>query len=70
MYRLSKEEYSNILQNAIASKYMKIDKHAAAHINKEGVKHAKEANIIDRIKNHGTGNSFFTLKDSKENFLK
>ena len=49
MYRLSKEEYSNLLQNAITSEYKKIDKHKTTNINKEGIKHTREANIIDRI---------------------
>ena len=41
----SKEEYSNLLQYAITSKYKKTDKHTATNINKEGVKLAREANI-------------------------
>ena len=69
MCRLSKEEYSNLLQNAITSKYKKTDKHTATNINNERVKHARETNIIDRIKINGTGNSFITLKDHKEKFL-
>ena len=35
VYRLKKEEYSNLLQNAIGSKYKKTDKHRATNINKE-----------------------------------
>ena len=66
---LSKEESSNLLQNAITSKYKKTDKGAATNINKEGIKHAREANVMDRIEINGTGNSFITLKDHKENFL-
>ena len=69
MYCLSKEEYSNLLQNAITSKYKKTDKRTPTNINKEGIKHAREANVIDRIEINGTGNSFITLKDHKENFL-
>ena len=49
MYRLTIEEHSNLLQNAITSKYKKTEKHTATNINKEGIKYAKEANIIDRI---------------------
>ena len=41
MYRLSKDEYSNLLQNAITSKYKKTDKCTATNINKEGIKHAR-----------------------------
>ena len=66
MYRLCKEEYSNLLQNAITSKYKKTDQHVSANINQ---KHAREVNIIDRIEINSTGNSFITLKDRKENFL-
>ena len=69
MYRLSKDEYSNLLQNAIASKYKKTDKRTAANINKEGIKHAREVNVIDRIEINDTGSSFITLKDRKENFI-
>ena len=70
MYRFSKEEYSNLLQNAIASKYKKTDKYTALQIQKkERVKHAKEASIINRIEINGTGNSFITLKDHQDNFL-
>ena len=70
MHRLSKEEYSNPLQNTIASKYKKINKDTTTNINKEGVIHVREANIINRIKINGTSSSFITLNDHKDNFLK
>ena len=57
------------MQNAITSKYKKTDKRTATNINKEGIKHAREANVIDRIEINDTGSSFITLKDHKENFL-
>ena len=66
MYRLSKDQYSNVLQNAITSKYKKTDKRTATNVNKEVIKHAREANV--RIWINGTGNSFSILKDHKENF--
>ena len=69
MYRLIKEEYSRFLQFAIRSKYKKTDKRTATNINEEGIKHAREPNVIDRIEINGTSNSFITLKDHKENFL-
>ena len=69
MYRLSKEEYSKLLQNAVTSKYKKTDTCAAANINKEVIKHTREANIIDKIEISGRGNSFITLKDHKKYFL-
>ena len=58
----------NLLQKAITSKYKKTDKHTATNMNKEGVKHAREANIIDRLEIKGTGNSFIILKDHEKNF--
>ena len=58
MYRLSNEEYSNLVQNSIPLKYKKTDKQTATNINKEGIKHKRKANIIDRIKVTGTGNKF------------
>ena len=45
MYRISKEEYSNVLQNAVTIKYNDTDKHTATDISKEGVRHTKETNI-------------------------
>ena len=69
MYRLSKEEYPNLLKNAITSKYKKTDKDIATNINKEGIKHAREANVIHRIQITGTCNSFISLKEHKENVL-
>ena len=50
-------------------KIKKTDKNTATNINKGGIKHAKEVSIINRIEINGTGNSFITLKDHKENFL-
>ena len=66
MYRLSKEEYSNLLKNAVTSKYKKTNNHTAININKERVKHARKVNI-DRIKINSTCKSFIKLKDRKEN---
>ena len=54
MYRLSKDQYSNLLQNAITSKYKKTDKHRAANISKEGTRQTREANIIDSVEINGT----------------
>ena len=51
------------------SKYKKIGKDIATNINKEGIKHAREANVIDRIQINGTCNSIISLKDHKDNFL-
>ena len=62
-------EYSNLLQTAITSKYKKTETRTAANINEAGIKHAREANVINRTKINVTDSSFITLKDHKENFL-
>ena len=69
MYRLSKEEYWNFLQNAFTSTYRKTDKRITTNITKEGIKHGREANVFDRIEISGAGSSFIILKGHKENFL-
>ena len=37
--------YSNFFQNAITSKYKKTDQCTATNINKDGIKHKREANV-------------------------
>ena len=69
MYRLEKEEYTHLLTNAIPSTYRKARKDALIKINRVGIKHAKEAKVLDRIEIIGTGNCFITLKDHKTNFI-
>ena len=68
MYRLHKNDYQNLLRNAITTSYKKANKNIGSKINKEGIKFAKQANILDKIEINGKGNSFITLKDYKENF--
>ena len=67
MYRLHKNDYQNLLRNAITTSYKKENKIIGTKINKEGIKFAKQANIVDKKEVNGTGNSFITLKDHKEN---
>ena len=68
MYRLNKNDYENLLRNAITTTYKKANKNTGTKINKEGIKFAKHADILDKIEINGTGNSFVTLKDHKKNF--
>ena len=56
------------MRNAITTSYKKANNIIRTKINKEGIKFAKQANILDKIEINGTGNSFITLKDHKENF--
>ena len=69
MYRLEKEEYRRLLQNIITTAYKKSNKEIESRINCEGIKYAKEANILDKSVVNGTANCFITLKDHKANFL-
>ena len=48
--------------------YKKANKNIGTKINKEGIKFAKQADILDKNEINGTGNTFVTLKDHKENF--
>ena len=68
MCRLNKNDYQNLLKNTITTTYKKANKNIGTIINKEGIKFAKQADILDKIEINGTGNSFVTLKHHKENF--
>ena len=68
MDRLNKSDYQNLLRNAITATYKKANKNIGTKTNKEGIKFAKQADILDKIAINGTGNFFITLKDHKENF--
>ena len=66
MSRLNKNDYQNLLRNAITRTYKKADKKIETKINEEGTKFAKQADIIDNIEINSTGKSFVTLKDHKQ----
>ena len=68
MYRLEKEEYHRLLQKAVTTTYKKSKKETEGRINCEGIKYAKEANILDKVEVNGTANCFITLKDHKVRF--
>ena len=68
MYRSNKNDYQNFLRNAIIATYKRAYKKIGTKISKEGIKFAKQADILDRIEINDTGNSFIILKDYKENF--
>ena len=70
MYRLEKEEYHHLLQNAVTTTYKKSNKETERKINCEGIKYAKEANILDKVEINGTANCFITLKDHKPPYNK
>ena len=69
MYKLTKDKYNHLLENAVTATYKKVTNEIEDIINKEGIKYAKRADIFDSIEINGTSNCVITLKDHKENFV-
>ena len=69
MYKLTKDEYNDLLDNAVTATYKRATERIEDIINKEGMKYTKRADVFDRIEINGTINCFITLKDHKENFV-
>ena len=68
MYRLNKNDYQNLLKNAVTTTYKKGNKTIGSKVNKEGMRFAKQADLLNKIQINCTGNFLITLKDHKENF--
>ena len=68
IYKTPKEQYETLLTNAVTSSYKKAKPKLADKINNLGVKFAKDKGIQDKMVKNGTGESFITLKDHKEDF--
>ena len=49
IYRSNKDDYQNLLRNTITTRYKKANKNIGTKINKEGIKFAKQADILDKI---------------------
>ena len=69
MYGLNKNDYQNLLRNAITATYKKLNKNIGTKINKEGIMFAKQADILGKAKMNDTGKSVVTLKYHQENFM-
>ena len=54
MYKLNKNEYQNLLRNAITRTYKKASESIGTKINKEGITFAKQADILDKVEINGT----------------
>ena len=67
MYRLEKEEYHRLLQNAVTTTYKKSNKETERKINCKGIKYTKEANILGKVEVNGTANCFITLHAQHQN---
>ena len=59
MYGGNKSNYENILGNAITTPYKKENKNIGTKINKEGIKFAKQAAILDKTEMNGAGYLLF-----------
>ena len=68
IYKTPREQYENLLTNAVTATYKKAKPKIADKINKLGIKFGKDKKIHERMQVNGTGESFITLKDHKENF--
>ena len=62
-------QIEQLWKNAIKTTCKKANKSIGTKINKEGIKHVKQADILDKIEMNGTCNSFATLKDHKVIFM-
>ena len=68
MYRISKEQYNHLKDNAITSKYKKVNNKIKVKVDESGMKFAKKADVLSRMEKNGSNNCFVTLKDHKANF--
>ena len=58
MYQSDKEEYRYVLQNAVITTYKKSNKETKRRTNCQGIRCAKEANILDKVEVNGTADCF------------
>ena len=63
MYRLTKGEHEKLVNDAVTATYKKAPKDLKEKIDKEGIKYAKQAKVLDKMVVNGTSNCFITLKD-------
>ena len=69
MYKVTKEEYDQLLTNSITNTYKKTNDRAKHSINLDGKKIMSDHPIAERMTINAENNCFVTLKDHKENFL-
>ena len=68
IYKTPKDQYENLLTNAVTSCYKKAKPKLADEINNLGIKFAKNKGVHDKMTKNGKGESFITLKDHKDDF--
>ena len=64
-YKITKEQYEQLLHNSIIKTYKKANSNITKTINEQGKKIADTKNILDRIQVNGREECFITLKDHK-----
>ena len=67
-YEMSKDEYNKILTENITKTYKKANHDVPSQITKEAKELAKTYKVADRVDIMAQRESFFTIKDHKENF--
>ena len=67
-YEMSKDDYNKILTENITKSYKKASHDVPSKITKEAKKLAKAYKLADRVDIMAQRESFFTIKDHKENF--
>ena len=68
MYRLTKEQYDQLIMNSITSTYRKANSNIKKQINKARKNLMRDKEVIKQMETNEEGNSFITIKDHKENF--
>ena len=68
LYKVPKEQYEKLVNNAITTSYKKINKKAQDQINSQGKNILKNKEVIKRMFVNAKQNCLITLKDHKPNF--
>ena len=68
MYRLTKEQYGQLIMNYITSTYKKANSNIKKQINMAGKNLTRDKEVMKRMETNKEGNRFITIKHQKENF--
>ena len=65
MYRLTKEQYNQLIMNSLTFNYKKASNNIKKQINMAGKNQMRDKEVIKRMETNEEGNSFITMKDHK-----
>ena len=68
MYRLTKEQYNQLIMNSLTFNYKKASNNIKKQINMAGKNLMRDKEVIKRMETNEEGNSFITMKDHKQHF--